>query len=133
MDVFVAYTRFTPIPVLSATLEAWDKPKLKPAAIECNPVRFEFDRRIAAEGLAEGDYILADVGSHPKRTKAITTAVKMLYQANGSPVGMVVATHFRVCRKGIIDKWPQKESATYDAEHRLAYELKGYKVVDAPV
>lgn len=131
MECFVAYTRLTPIDLLAQTLNAWDKSKIIPAAIQCKPVTFEFDRRVAAEGLATGDYILADVGCLPKRSKPINAAVKMLYQANGSPVGMVVAEGFRVCRKGVIDKWPMKESADYGPEHRLAYERKGYKVVDA--
>ena len=131
MECFVAYTKFTPVEDLAQTLNAWDRPKIIPAAIECKPVSFEFDRRVVAEGLATGDYILADVGCTPKRSKPINIAVKMLYQANGSPVGMVVAQGFRVCRKGVIDKWPMKESADYNNEHRLAYELKGYKVVDA--
>ncbi len=133
MDIFVGYTKFMDIKILGATLDSWEKIEgCTPAAIECQADKYEFFRRRAAEGLAQGDYILADIGCIPKSQRAIQEAVQMLYLENGSTVGMVGVHGVRVCRKGVVDKWPARQTNDYDFEHKQAYEMKGYKVVETP-
>lgn len=131
MDCFIGYTKFTDVRLLGATLEAWGKIKgIEPAAIQCEYIKYEFHRRVAAEGLSTSDYIIVDVGCVPKNSKELARAIRCLYEKNGSPVGMVSSLGVKICRKGVVDKWPAKTTPTYELEHRQAYEMKGYKVVE---
>lgn len=70
-EVFIAYTLKTPISLLRETLEAWDTEEYEPVAIEVKENRMEMLAQIAAEGLAKGDYILADLGTKPGDEKGV--------------------------------------------------------------
>ena len=56
---------------LRDTLIAWDKPQYEPVAIEVKAVKRDILRRVAAEGLSRGDYIIADLGSEPTDVEGI--------------------------------------------------------------
>lgn len=132
MDVFIAYTKQTEVQELGETLEAWDKVEgAEPAAVECQPRKFEIQRRVAAENLASGDYILCDVGYIPTYPAFVEYAEKLLKEHPN--VGMFqMKGGVYICRKGVVDKWPEKKSEFYIPEHVWAYQLKGYEVLPCP-
>lgn len=132
MQVFVAYTKQSSIHELAQTLEAWEKiDYAEPAAIECPKTRFELYRRISAEHLSTGDYILCDLGYVPTYPDFIIYAERLLREA--TKVGMFnMKGGIFICRKGIVDKWPVKKSDFYIPEHVQAYKLKGYEVNSCP-
>jgi hypothetical protein len=138
MEVFVGYTKLTSIDELGATLNAWDIEGFEPVAIQCTAAKYELFRRITAERLSTGDYILSDLGCHPMEDGFAESAQRTLddnpdvglvgvlreganTKVNTLPFGVVI------CRKGVVDKWPDKKSLTYVQEHAKAYELKGYR------
>ena len=119
MDVFVAYTKPIHIAELGKTLEAWDIEGASVAAIEVPPKKYEVYRRVTAEKLSDGDYILAEVGIVPTYERFIAYAEGLLkYNPN---VGLFNVHGVLICRKGIIDKWPAKETDFYIPEHQRAY------------
>jgi hypothetical protein len=67
VDVFIAFTKFTRIKSLERTLLAWDVAGYTPAAVAVPYKKHDLVRQIAAEGLAKGDYIIADIGSSPDK------------------------------------------------------------------
>lgn len=76
MDVFIAFTQHTKIKSLERTLLAWDVPGYTPAAIAVPYKKHDLVRQIAAEGLAKGDYIIADIGSSPDKPKTYKLHLK---------------------------------------------------------
>lgn len=131
MEVFVAYTKHDSIELLEKTLEAWDDDDTEPVAIECKQGKFQIHRRVIAENLATGDYVLADIGYGPAIPGFAKVATELLEKhskvgmigqgTKGNPHSVVI------CRKGIITHWPTPRSETYIPEHVEAYRLKGYK------
>lgn len=131
MEVFIAYTKHDRISELEKTLIAWDEGDTEPVAIECNSKKFQIHRRVTAENLATGDYVLADIGYGPAVKDFAKVARELLEKhpkagligqgTAGTPHSVVI------CRKGIVDKWPTPQSETYIPEHAEAYRLKGYK------
>jgi hypothetical protein len=124
----LAYTLRSDIRELAITLDAWDKmDDMEPIAIECSRMKYEITRRVAAENMAKGDYILGDLGCIP--TEDVVEAILSLY--NGK-TGMIGKHGVRICRKSIVTGWPMKATDSYDDEHAMAYELRGYKVIEWP-
>lgn len=65
-EVFIAYTKTTPIALLKRTLEAWDDPQnYEPVAVEVKDLKSENLIRVAAEALSKADYSVAPLGSKP--------------------------------------------------------------------
>lgn len=83
--------------------------------------------------MAQGDYFLIDLGCIPRSKTQVRRAIKFLYPKNGEQIGMIGSTGARLCRKGVIDKWPVRKTDSYDEEHQMAYEMKGYKVLQCPL
>jgi hypothetical protein len=128
VEVFIGYTLRSDIRELAVTLDAWDKiDDMEPVAIECPRMKFELIRRVTAENMASGDYIVGDLGCIP--TEDVVEAAKSLYEGK---TGMIGKHGVRICRKSVITGWPMKATDSYDAEHVMAYELKGYKVIEWP-
>lgn len=76
-EVFVAYTRDTNVRELRDTLEAWDiEGEYEPIAIaighKTNPEKHDLVRIVAAEGIAKGDYIIANLGTRPGDTEGVS-------------------------------------------------------------
>lgn len=132
MDIFIAFTKQSNVHELDETLEAWEKVDLaEPAAIECPVSKFEIARRVCAENLASGDYILCDIGYIPTYPSFIHYAERLLKE--NPKVGMFqMKGGVYICRKGVVDKWPVKKSSFYIPEHVLAYRRKGYEVLPCP-
>ena len=132
MDIFIGYTKESSFEELQKTLEAWDKiDYAEPAAIECPKAKFEVYRRVTAEHLSGGDYILCDLGYVPTYPDIVLYAEKLLRE--NRKVGMFnMKGGVFICRKGIVDKWLVKKSAFYIPEHARAYHLKGYDVAPCP-
>lgn len=119
---------------LAATLEAWEKvPEAEPVAIQVPRKKYEIIRRVTAENMAKGDYILCDLGCVP--TVDDVAAISKQYFSQDEKVGMILfgkGSGVRVCRKGIVEKWPKKESLNYQKEHEIAYAIEGYTVLKCP-
>lgn len=130
MEIFIAYTKDSLLSDLSNTLEAWDKvPDAEPIAIEVPDRKYEIIRRVTAENMASGDYILCDLGCVPNEEQVIETAQQIL--AQDEKIGMIrlsPESGVRVCRKGVVEKWPKKNTPNYQHEHEMAFLLEGYLV-----
>jgi hypothetical protein len=136
IEAFVAFTKDHDIKELEKTLEAWALPGIEPAAIEVKGKKYELHRRVTAENLATGNYILVDIGYGPVEENFGELAIQEL--AKRKEVGLIGAwrtgqTHTGqpnsvvVCRKGVITHWPQPQSEFYIQEHVEAYRFAGYK------
>jgi hypothetical protein len=92
--------------------------------------KYQLIRRISAENMAKGNYILADFGCVPSDDSFITKAER--YLKKYPKLGMIVSRGggVAVCRKGVVDKWLPNETGTYVTEHENAYKLKGYVVAN---
>jgi len=133
LEVFIAYTKGSNIEELEATLNSWDLDGLEPVAIECGLKKFQIIRRVTAENLSHGNYVLTDLGTAPVEEDFGQRAEKCL--ADYPTVGMVElasGVDVFVCRKGIVDKWPTPRTESYMKEHREAYLLKGYETSVCP-
>lgn len=134
LEVFVAYTKGSKIEELEATLNSWELDGLEPVAIECGLKKFEITRRVTAENLSRGDYILAGLGVAPVEEDFGKRAEKFL--AEHPTVGLVElpsGMDVFVCRKKVVDKWPMPRTESYMKEHREAYELKGFAATICPL
>ena len=130
MEVFVAYTKHSLFNELEATLEAWDLVHgAEPVAIEItNEKKYEIFRRVTAENMSSGDYILADLCCLAEEQDFVSIARDVLKEK--PEAGLLAASPGMgvwVCRKGIVDKWPTKETMYYAKEHAEAYRRKGYE------
>jgi len=130
MEVFVAFTRESNVADLKKTLEAWDLPNLQPVAIQVVSKKFEIYRRVTAENVSVGDYILCDLGIGPVEEEFGQLAQEALdkHPKAGmiTPNGIAIAV---ICRKGIITHWPTPRTSAYQKEHAEAYERLGYQVI----
>jgi hypothetical protein len=74
-EVFIGYNKMTPVIRLKNTLEAWDTEEYEPVAIAIPAKRPDYVK-YAAEGLAKGDYLIAELGTKPGDTKGVTECHK---------------------------------------------------------
>lgn len=140
IEVFVAYTGETDVKELERTLEAWKLPALEPVAIELKSKKFELHRRVTAENMSRGDYILCDLGYGPREEDFGARAGKALLEY--PEAGMIASGRSSapgwdfhrvvICRKGVISHWPTPTSKDYRREHREAYTFKGYRIIVCP-
>lgn len=83
--------------------------------------------------MAAGNYILCDIGCVPNKDDSVLIAEQAL-EAN-EKIGMIrflPDSEIRVCRKGIVEKWPMNKSGSYQIEHEQAYIMEGYQVPQWP-
>jgi hypothetical protein len=133
IEVFVGFTKESPFKELEQTLEAWDLPGLEPVAILVKPEKFELHRRVTAEKISLGDYIVATLGYGPDEEEFGDIAERELRR--NPNVGMILPDGLLtavVCRKGIVTHWPTPRSVSYNEEHIQAYERVGFKVILCP-
>lgn len=143
IEVFVSFTRHTKIKELEDTLIAWDKPGLEPVAIQVQfqPSKAEIHRRVTAENISRGDYILSIVGYGPVEEDFGKVTEKLL--AEQPEVGLIepkciVPTYTEgnvvVCRKGVVTQWikpsgSQESDILHASAHERSVSLAGYKVI----
>jgi len=133
VEIFIAYTKDSLIKDLTNTLEAWDKiPNAEPIAIEVPAKKYEIIRRVTAENMAKGNYILCDLGCVPNQEDVVERAEKMLQDEKIGMLKCKPGGGIRICRKGIVEKWPTYVGGSYDDEHGSAYRLEGYLVSVCP-
>ena len=70
-EVFIAYTQSTSISLLKQTLENWDTDDFEPVAVMVRGKKQDLVRRVAAEGIALSDYLIAELGSKPGDEKGV--------------------------------------------------------------
>lgn len=141
IEVFICFHSEDQARMVLDTAERWRKTKgAYPTVIQVPKDGFEIKRRVLADKLAKTDiYIIADILCVPAMPKFIETIEKSF----GDKVGMVGLAHkdgmtyaypsgIRVCRKGVVDKWPVKNTETYDREHAEAVMMAGKKVEMLP-
>jgi len=129
MEIFIAYTKLSSIDDLGQTIESWDAIEAaEPAAIEVPVSKYELFRRVSAENISTGDYILSDIGHVPSNPDIVSICEKLLIE--NKTVGLFTFDDsVHLCRKGIIEKWPEKQSTYYLSEHKQAYRLSGYGAI----
>lgn len=114
-------------------MNGWDLPGLEPVAIQVKAgPKFELHRRVTAESVSRGTYILAEIGSIPIEEEF----AKIATEALAEDVGIVLPGGFRsaiICRKGVITHWPTPRTSSYVAEHNEAYSRLGYKTISCPL
>lgn len=135
MEVFIPYDGTDEaIPFLDMALKGWEKVRFaEPKVIMVKPgPKFDMQFRVAADGIAKGDYyVLADVDAVPDETYVISAINKHLRARPQLGMALIrpvfdVGGRVRVVRKGVVEKWPPKESQQYDQEHAQAIVSKGY-------
>jgi hypothetical protein len=134
VEVFIAYKESSLVDDLKNTLEAWEKvPDVQPIAIQAPEKKYEIIRRVTAENISTSDYILCDLGCVPCEDDPVSIIKQVM--AGDEKIGMIrfsPESGVRFCRKGIVEKWPKRESINYQHEHEMAYLLEGYQVPKCP-
>lgn len=144
IEVFVAYTKGTEVARLGATLDAWNMPGLEPIAIQCGLKKFELHRRVSAENVSRGTYILTVVDRAPVEDDYAACVQKEL-DANPN-AGLLIIPPIdtdwvqgaaMICRKGIIQQWvqplgSQEADVLWDNAHRTSYRNAGYETITCP-
>lgn len=138
MEVFIDYDgNLEAVPFLEKALEAWagtrfaDPRVIEPKAGE----KYQIHRRVMADGLAKEDfYILADIDAVPEENYVISKIHKMIPTRPDFGIAYIrplfdIGGRVRVIRKGLVEKWPQQETVTYDQEHGEAI-VKAGKLVE---
>ena len=95
-------------------------------AIKCPAKNWDFVRRVTAENLAAGDYVLCDLGYGPADDRFIKNARRLLDE--NPKMGIVDAQHAIVIRKGVVDKWVSSDGKSYSLQHAASMGFKGYTV-----
>lgn len=132
MEVFVSFFSDHEAPAVLKTVEAWEAcEKVEPIVVQLKKSKFEIERRIVADNMAKGKwYILADVGCMPTSENI----VHLINQRLSADVGMYgfgdvyPPRGVRVCQKGVVQKWLERRTNSYDKEHALSVVGSGKKV-----
>jgi len=144
IEVFLTFHDEGQAQLLLDTANRWMKCKdAYPSIIEVPEGGFEIKRRVLADKLAKNNvYIIADILCVPAQP-AFISAIKELFKSDIGMAGLGrigipsasfpnVATPYpvdiRICRKGVISKWPVSSTTTYDFEHAEAIKKAGKKV-----
>lgn len=130
--------------MLEATLEHWAKiPDAEPVMQMVPTKKYELLRCVAVENLAKGDYVLCEVGCVPNEDDIISRAEKLLQgvvacfwegtvvrrPSSDTKIGMLNLSpqnEVRICRKGIVAKWPMYKGGPFAPQQEEAYRLEGY-------
>lgn len=135
LEVFLAYNKeIADIKELEATLEAWSQPGLEPVVIEAKGKKFELHRRVVAENISVGNYVLASLGSAPLEKDFGSLATKVL--ADNPTVGLIHVSlagempsgRVMVCRRGVITHWVTP-TGDYIKAHEESYRHAGHGVM----
>lgn len=120
------------------TANRWLKCKdAHPTIIQVPEDGYEVKRRAWADNLAKTDiYLLIDlccVPAMPQLIQTIESRFKKLGMAgltlrDGNPDNNSYPSGVRVCRKGVIEKWPAQVTENYDQEHAEAIRQAGKRV-----
>lgn len=144
MEAFIAYWDDEQMQVLAETMNQWSSVDgIEPVAVKCPEAKYELFRRITADNLAEEQfYLLIDLGTAPCENFDLAEIKTRL----ADEVGMVafrdpddpddedpyqddLPTGVRVCQKGVIEKWPNKVTSSYDQEHYTAVLKTGKSIL----
>lgn len=138
VEIFLAFHDEGQAQLLLDTANRWLKCKnAYPSIIEVQKQDFEIKRRILADNLAKHDvYILADILCVPAQPAFMSAITERLYDDIGMVgLGLVgvkskitYPSGVRVCRKGVIDKWPKQLTDDYNKEHAEAIRCTGKRV-----
>jgi len=137
IEVMLAFHSEHQATMLLDTAERWRKTKnAYPTIIQVPEEGFELKRRVLAENLAKTDtYILCDILCVPAMPNFIETIEKRFLAEGMAGLTLVGETEkplyptgIRVCRKGVVEKWPQMVTETYDKEHAEAVRRAGKRV-----
>lgn len=138
LEVFICFHSEDQAVNVLDTAERWRKTKgAYPTVIQVPKDGFELKRRVLADKLSKSDvYIVCDILCVPAMPKFIETIEKRLDETIGM-VGVLDrdATEFepypsgiRICRKGVVEKWPTQTTDKYNQEHSAAVKQAGKKV-----
>lgn len=143
IEVFVSFDRNTKIAELERTLVEWDLPGMEPVAVQVSSQasKSELHRRVSAENLAKGDYVLTRVFYGPVEQDFGSVAEKIL--ADDPEVGLIEPTstaqtyyegNVVVCRKGAVTHWikptgSQESDILHSNAHRNSIAMAGYRVI----
>src|SRR5260370_24355860 len=137
IEVFLSFLDECQAQLLVDTAERWRKClDAYPTIIQIPEQGFEIKRRVLADKLAKTDpYIIADILCVPAQPKFIQSISERFKKEGMVGLGMVgdtdkpkYPTGVRVCRKGIIEKWPTQITEEYDQEHAEAIRSAGKRV-----
>lgn len=136
MEVFLFVAAEEELSLLEHTMNAWESIDYAfPVNVVQLPLHhFEVKRRVLADQMAENShYVLADLGCIPEDGRSLLGIMAKI-QASDGLIGFSgdtadkIPSGIRVCRKGVIAKWPEQQSPDYNAEHAAAIRQAGYKV-----
>jgi len=136
IEVFLAFYDEGQAQLLLDTANRWIKCKdAYPSIIEVPEQDFEIKRRVLADKLAKNNvYILADILCVPAQP-AFISAIKERFKPDIGMVGLGFVDRIseypsgvRVCRKGVVSKWPIKTTDNYDKEHANAVIMAGKSI-----
>lgn len=137
-EVFITFYDEMQAQVVLDTANRWLKCKdAYPTVVQVPEDGYELKRRVLADKLAKTDpYLLVDASCVPAQPKLIQTILdrfKRLGMAGLTlrgefPDESVVPTGIRVCSRGVVKKWPQQTTETYDTEHAEAVRGAGKRV-----
>ena len=141
IEVFLCFHSEDKAIQLLDTAERWRKTKgAYPTIIQVPEEGFEIKRRMLADKLSKDDiYIIADILCVPAMPKFIQTVKQRFinlgmaginYRGFNEP--LKYPTGIRVCKKGLVEKWPQQITKTYDKEHAEAIRSTGSRVETWP-
>lgn len=129
---------------------------LTPQDLKCSAAKFQLVRRATADVMAKTDfYILADSDCLPQAAPFVEEAERLLETYDAFAMlslmpsnctinpwtpetytahldARVMEHHsvggIRICRKGVVEKWPSIEDKTYDAQHCEEIRKLGFRV-----
>lgn len=135
MEVFITFKDEDEAIPLHDSVKRWAKcTGASPAIIQVPKEMYEIRRRVLADNLAREDYyILADLLCVPGE-KSLIKQIKIKIKENPDinmfgltpKNGMVSINDYafpcgvRVCKKGVVEKWPQQVTDNYNKEHAHA-------------
>lgn len=141
IEVFLSFFDEDQAQILLDTAERWRRTKdAYPTIIQVPENNFEIKRRVLADKLAKTDpYIIADILCVPAQPYFISN-ISERFKKEGM-VGLKLLgcdddpkypTGIRVCKKGVIEKWPTQVTEKYDQEHAEAIRNSGFVVQQWP-
>ena len=135
MEVFLFVSSEDEMQLLEHSMLAWERIEyaFPVNVVQLPQYQFEIKRRVLADQMAENSYyVLADIGAIPEDGRSLLGVVGKIKASDGL-IGFtcgesMIPSGVRVCRKGVIQKWPAQQSADYNREHADAVRMAGYQV-----
>jgi len=122
VEVFIAFSDDGLAPLVEKTMEAWGELDwAEPiSVVQLRPAKFEINRRVLADQMAKDKwYILTDVGQVLEGNRSIPIISSRLTDEGmiGFAPSLLTPIGVRVCQKGIVTRWIEKQTSSYDWEH----------------